>query len=364
MPFNGSGSFSPPAADFPAVASTLIESTKFNSVINDIALGLSTCLTTDGQSTVTANLPMGGQVFTGLGAGAANGQSLRYEQLFSTSAVTLLGAMNWVKGSDIASATTTNLTTATGNGVHITGTTAITAVTLGSGMWRAVIFDAALTLTHHATNNNLPGAANITTAAGDRALYWADGTTVYCLTYIRADGTSIGATSPFVDTNPVVIGSSDATKKARFEVDGLTTATTRVVTVPDRDLTINSLTSITASLGADVSLNNTGSYFDGPSVAQGTSGTWFASGTVTLIDTAGGASFNVKLWDGTTVIASAGPTTSAINQRITVSLSGSLSSPAANIRISVNDASSTSGAIKFNSSGNSKDSTLTAVRTA
>lgn len=42
----------------------------------------------------------------------------------------------------------------------------------------------------------------------------------------------------FVDTNPVVKGSVDATKQVRFEVDGLTTGTTRVLTVPDADLTI------------------------------------------------------------------------------------------------------------------------------
>jgi len=43
---------------------------------------------------------------------------------------------------------------------------------------------------------------------------------------------------PFTDTNPVVVGSSDATKKVRFEVDGLTTATTRVITVSDQNFTI------------------------------------------------------------------------------------------------------------------------------
>lgn len=42
----------------------------------------------------------------------------------------------------------------------------------------------------------------------------------------------------FLDTNPVVKGSADATKQVRFEVDGLTTATTRVLTVPDADLTL------------------------------------------------------------------------------------------------------------------------------
>lgn len=190
MSFNGSGSFVINSSGQPVVANTLIQAAVFNALTADLATGLSTCITKDGQTTVTANIPMGGYAFTGLGAGAANGQSLRYEQLFSTSAVTLLGAMNWVKGADIASNATINLTTATGNGVHVTGTTQIDAVTLGSGMWRLVIFDGALTLTHHATNNNLPGGANITTAANDRALYWADGTTVYCVAYQKASGKS------------------------------------------------------------------------------------------------------------------------------------------------------------------------------
>lgn len=45
----------------------------------------------------------------------------------------------------------------------------------------------------------------------------------------------------FVDTNPVVKGSADATKQMRFEVDGLTTGQTRVITVPDRNLTLAGL---------------------------------------------------------------------------------------------------------------------------
>lgn len=145
------------------------------------------------------------------------------------------GAVDWFLGANIASAATINLTTATGNGVHVTGGVAITAVTLGSGMWRLVIFDAALTLTHHATNNNLPGGANIVTAAGDRALYWSDGATVYCVAYIPASGSPA---VPFVDSNPVVKGSVDPTKQIRFEVDGLTTAVIRILTAPDANLTL------------------------------------------------------------------------------------------------------------------------------
>ena len=53
-------------------------------------------------------------------------------------------------------------------------------------------------------------------------------------------------------------------------------------------------TPITASLGADVLLNATGSYFTGPQIAQGTVGTWFASGTVSVLDTAGAANMRAK----------------------------------------------------------------------
>ncbi len=121
-------------------------------------------------------------------------------------------------------------------------------------------------------------------------------------------------------------------------------------------------TPITNSLSGDVSLNNTGQYFTGPTVAQGSTGTWFVSGTVTFYDTSS-ANMRIKLWDGTTVIASTNVTAPA-NNACTASLSGYLASPAGNLRISIQDASNTSGVIAFNQSGNSKDSTITAYRIA
>lgn len=122
------------------------------------------------------------------------------------------------------------------------------------------------------------------------------------------------------------------------------------------------LSSITAALGADVALNNTGLYFDGPSVAQGTTGTWFASGQVTITESNSAAAVICKLWDGTTVIATARLTTAASYQPI--ALSGILASPAANIKISCQDASSTTGTIAYNAGGSSKSSVLTAIRIA
>ncbi|MET4315880.1 hypothetical protein [Bradyrhizobium sp. RT4b] len=121
------------------------------------------------------------------------------------------------------------------------------------------------------------------------------------------------------------------------------------------------LSALSNSLGADVLLNNTANYFDGPSVAQGSTGTWRAEGTVTLLDSANAVIY-CKLWDGTTVIASTGIVVLATQTIGSISLSGHISSPAGNIKISCRDASNTSGKILFNQTGNSKDSTISVFR--
>ena len=71
----------------------------------------------------------------------------------------------------IASAGTTDLSTVNNKYITVSGTTTITALgTLTAGMTKWLIFSGALTLTHNATSLILPGAANITTVAGDTAL--------------------------------------------------------------------------------------------------------------------------------------------------------------------------------------------------
>lgn len=81
-PYNGGGVFSPPGASFPAVSNTLIEASKFNAVINDIATnGLSNVITKDGQTTVTANIPFATFRITGLGAAAARTDAIQYAQV-------------------------------------------------------------------------------------------------------------------------------------------------------------------------------------------------------------------------------------------------------------------------------------------
>jgi len=99
----------------------------------------------------------------------------------------LTGVVNELRAANIASAATTNLTTATGNLVHITGTTTISAFTLALGAERSVIFDGALTLIN-SSGLSLPSGTNIVTAAGDCALVRGDSNGAVVTHYQRASG--------------------------------------------------------------------------------------------------------------------------------------------------------------------------------
>mgnify|MGYP006286896717 CR=1 FL=1 len=79
MPFNGSGTYTLPAGN-PVTTGTTISSTVQNNTTSDIATALTNCITRDGQSTPSANLPMNSKKLTGLAAGTTAGDSVRYEQ--------------------------------------------------------------------------------------------------------------------------------------------------------------------------------------------------------------------------------------------------------------------------------------------
>lgn len=86
------------------------------------------------------------------------------------------------KGTNIASAATTTIGTAgLGDYIHITGTTTITSFGTASaaGIRRTLIFDGALTLTHHATNLICMGATNIVTVANTIIEVVAETTTTW-----------------------------------------------------------------------------------------------------------------------------------------------------------------------------------------
>ena len=85
----------------------------------------------------------------------------------------------------LASASTVAIGAAEANYIFISGTTTITAFdTVQSGTERTLEFQGALTLTYNATSLILPGAANITTAAGDTAIFRSEGSGNWrCIVY-------------------------------------------------------------------------------------------------------------------------------------------------------------------------------------
>jgi hypothetical protein len=99
-------------------------------------------------------------------------------------------------GASIASATTIDLSTVTGNLAHLTGNTTVTGATMIAGKDVWLIIDGTPQFTYHATNLKLnSGGANVTLAAGDIALFTYDGTTVRVAIF-RANGKAIVETAP------------------------------------------------------------------------------------------------------------------------------------------------------------------------
>jgi hypothetical protein len=81
MPFNGSGSFvSVGLPNYPAIAGQPIYASQFNANMTDIFTGFTNCMTRDGQSPPSANIPMNSKKLTGLAAGTASGDALSFAQ--------------------------------------------------------------------------------------------------------------------------------------------------------------------------------------------------------------------------------------------------------------------------------------------
>lgn len=236
MPRNGSGTYTLPAGN-PVVTGTIISSTTQNTTMSDVATALTNSIAKDGQTVPTANLPMGGFKHTGAADATATGQYLTYGQdngvLGDTTiagTLTVDELATWAKGADVASATTLPLI-ADGNYFDVTGTTTITAfASLGVGTWIGLHFDDALTLTHNATDLILPTGANITTAAGDEAIFveYASGDW-RCVSYTRANGTAL-VTVEFASEAEYIAGTNttkalnSAVARAQNLVSGTLTA--------------------------------------------------------------------------------------------------------------------------------------------
>lgn len=163
MSFNGSGTFLINTAGQPVVTGTVISSTAFNSLTADLATGLSTCITKDGQTTPTANIPMGNNKITGLASGTAatDAATLGQVQTSVSKLVSSISGTDTITGSlsptlaayaagqmfyfvaagDNTGAVTLNLNSLGAKNVTKDGTTALVAGDIKSGEVVVVVYD-------------------------------------------------------------------------------------------------------------------------------------------------------------------------------------------------------------------------------
>jgi hypothetical protein len=115
---------------------------------------------------------------------------------------TLTSALNEAPQVTIASSSTVSIGAAAANSIVLTGTTTVTAFdTIAAGPRRSVLFSGILTLTYNATSLILPTAANIITQAGDVAQFLSlGGGNWRCVSYLRADGTSLASSGASLST--------------------------------------------------------------------------------------------------------------------------------------------------------------------
>lgn len=157
------------------------------------------------QGDVTSYNPATGTLIITMNASQGSGTITAWTLTLATSIANPTGSLandfavkslTHAIGSAIASASSIDLSTATGNLIHITGNTTITGavMTAGKDVW--AIFDGTPQLTYHATNLKLnSGGVSVTAAAGDIALFTYDGTTVRVALF-RANGKAIVETAP------------------------------------------------------------------------------------------------------------------------------------------------------------------------
>lgn len=162
MSYNGSGVFTINTAGQPVITGTTISSTTFNSLTADLATGLTTALTRDGQSTPTANIGMGAFKITNLGAGTVASDAARLDQVQGGAATfitvtgtdTLTGTVSpalsaYATGNQfsfLVANTNTGSVTLNVDGIGVksitrTGTTALVAGDMVAGQAVEIIYD-------------------------------------------------------------------------------------------------------------------------------------------------------------------------------------------------------------------------------
>ena len=221
MSYNGSGAFQINTSGQPVVAGTVISSTAFNALTADLATGLSTAITKDGQTTTTARI-----IFA---------QGTRDNTLTASSAVATDASKNLVS--------VTN--TGTGNNVLATSPTLVTPI-LGTPASGSLVNCTGINydgFKNRIINGQMQIAQRATSATITAASTIAAGYSTVDRFYVYCTGANVTAAQ---------VAGSGATKN-RFQITGAASVT--AVGIGQRIEQLNSydLAGSTATLSLDIS---------------------------------------------------------------------------------------------------------------
>ena len=217
MARNGSGTYNLPAGN-PVVTGTTISSTWANSTLSDIAAALTGSIAKDGQTTPSANLPMGGFIHTNVGTATLTNQ-------YPSAGQVQAGSITYLTG--ITGVDTIVATAALGMNAYTTGQV-FSFVSAGSNTGAVTININAIGAKAVKKNGTIDLASgDIPSGAAIQILY--DGTNFQLITAVG--GASAGG-AVYENTQSITSNYTMTTGKNGESVGPITVASGVVVTIP------------------------------------------------------------------------------------------------------------------------------------
>jgi len=182
--------------------------------------------------------------------------------------LTVSGKIDWGKADALVSATTTDIGAANGVVMDITGTNTITSFgNVTAGVTRLVRFTGATTITYNATSMILPGARNLTTAAGDRATFVSLGSGNWiCHAYMKAAGIAMGGLNETVVASNATL-TRDVMFGGQINTFGQTDDTTITLLAIEKGMNFCTVIGTTVAKYLRVDPNGSDSIYDGTTTA-------------------------------------------------------------------------------------------------
>ena len=302
MSYNGSGTFQINTSGQPVVTGTVISSSAFNALTADLANGLSTAITKDGQTATTVRIPFAqginsslttdstsgstGSIFTAGGVGIAKalfvGTTLTYGGVTLSASVTGTGKMVLDNTPTLITPVLGVATATSINKVAFTAPATSATLTIADGATLATSGAYSLTLTATAaTNVTFPTTGTLATLAGSEAFTNKTLTNPTVTNYVetlQAVGT-VGASSTLALTNGTVLTATlTASTPCTFTMPTATAGKSfiLILTQASSGMTTATFTSVKFPNGTAPTITATASAVDVLSfVANGTS--WFGS---------------------------------------------------------------------------------------